>query len=48
MKKKLNVSSKPLSYIQLDDKGRNSYCKSHCLKYEQFEYRNGNCYICCE
>ncbi|CAD8102371.1 unnamed protein product [Paramecium primaurelia] len=48
MKKKLSLSSKPLSYIQLDDKGRNSYCKSHCLKYEQFEYRNGNCYLCCE
>ncbi|CAD8092352.1 unnamed protein product [Paramecium primaurelia] len=47
MKKKLSLSSKPLSYIQLDDNGRNSYCKSHCLKYEQFEYRNERIYVCC-
>ncbi|CAD8114958.1 unnamed protein product [Paramecium sonneborni] len=48
MKKKLNLSQKPLSFIQIDDNGRNSYCKTHCLRYQQFEYRNGNCYICCE
>ncbi|CAD8196980.1 unnamed protein product [Paramecium octaurelia] len=48
MKKKLSLSSKPLSYIQLDDNGRTSYCKTHCLKYELFEYRNGKCYICCD
>ncbi|CAK92844.1 unnamed protein product (macronuclear) [Paramecium tetraurelia] len=47
MIKKQSLSSKPLSYIQLYDNGRNSYCKIHCMKYEQFEYRNGRCYICC-